>query len=178
MLGCVQAGSTAGGAGTAACVDGCLTSLGRELSQTWRRVQLKGALRGGCSAAEWSMCESMLYCRLPCGTCSAACRGAPARRALFGPVPPSRCAPSERVRGHCFHRVYTMAKVRHSKTCLDRLTSPQHHSIRPQLLRRPSLKETPQVLAHSSRINGDDDWQADRLALGQMVVEYMSCSIF
>ena len=69
----VQAGSTAGGAGTAACVDGCLTSLGRELSQTWRRVQLKGALRGGCSAAEWSMCESMLYCRLPCGTCSAAC---------------------------------------------------------------------------------------------------------
>ena len=65
MLGSVQAGSTAGGAGTAACVDGCLTSLGRELSQTWRRVQLKGALRGGCSAAEcvieWSMCESMLY---------------------------------------------------------------------------------------------------------------------
>ena len=61
MLGCVQAGSTAGGAGTAACVDGCLTSLGRELSRTWRRVQHKGVLPRGCSAAEWSMCESMLY---------------------------------------------------------------------------------------------------------------------
>ena len=92
---------------------------------------------------------------------SAACGGDPARRAVFGPVPPPRCFPSERVRERCFHRVYTMAKIQHdSKIFLHGLSSPQHHSIRPQQLPQPNMMETPLVPAHSSRIMGGSDSKA------------------